>query len=150
MLARQRFEDCKGLRAQVNEMLLAIFCSLRLILFQRWQPPKRLFEVDLDPAHPGYFFTPLASEQQQAVKWCPWPIERGSCLPERSQLFMIELALPFSERRGVPYGFKGRAVRTTPPPKRAFLGWPTNARLESFVFAEFYRKTGKATFANSA
>jgi transposase len=27
---------------------------------------------------------------------------------------------------------------------------PTNARLEFFVFAEFFRKTGKTTFANSA
>ena len=34
--------------------------------------------------------------------------------------------------------------------KQTFVGHPTNARLDSFVFAEFFRKTGKATFANSA
>jgi hypothetical protein len=34
--------------------------------------------------------------------------------------------------------------------KQTFIGCPTNARLESFVFAEFFRKTGKTTFANSA
>jgi alkylmercury lyase len=34
--------------------------------------------------------------------------------------------------------------------KQAFLGCPTNACSDSFVFAEFFRKTGKATFANSA
>jgi hypothetical protein len=34
--------------------------------------------------------------------------------------------------------------------KQTFLGYPTNACFDSFVFAEFSRKTGKATFANSA
>jgi hypothetical protein len=34
--------------------------------------------------------------------------------------------------------------------KQAFLGFPTNACLEFFVFAEFSSKTGKATFGNSA
>jgi hypothetical protein len=33
---------------------------------------------------------------------------------------------------------------------QVFIGCPTNACLDSFVFAEFFRKTGKATFANSA
>ncbi len=37
-----------------------------------------------------------------------------------------------------------------PGTKQTFLGRPTNACLDSFVFAEFFRKTGKATFANSA
>jgi hypothetical protein len=32
--------------------------------------------------------------------------------------------------------------------KQAFVGWPRNACLDSFVFAEFIRKTGKAAFAN--
>jgi hypothetical protein len=35
-------------------------------------------------------------------------------------------------------------------PKQAFLGKPTNACFVSFVFAEFFRKTGEATFAISA
>ena len=34
--------------------------------------------------------------------------------------------------------------------KQTFLGCPTNVCLESFVFAEFFPKTGKATFGNSA
>ena len=36
------------------------------------------------------------------------------------------------------------------PSKQAFLDCPTNACLDSFVFAEFFSKTGKATFGNSA
>ena len=34
--------------------------------------------------------------------------------------------------------------------KQTFLGQPTNVCLGSFVFAEFFPKTGKATFGNSA
>jgi hypothetical protein len=34
--------------------------------------------------------------------------------------------------------------------KQAFLGCPTNACLASLVVAEFFSKTGKATFGNSA
>jgi len=34
--------------------------------------------------------------------------------------------------------------------KQTFIGCPTNVCLDSFVFAEFFRKTGKATFAKSA
>jgi hypothetical protein len=43
-----------------------------------------------------------------------------------------------------------RSIRLPRRPKQTFLGYPTNARFGSFVFAEFFRKTGKATFANSA
>jgi hypothetical protein len=36
------------------------------------------------------------------------------------------------------------------PAKQTFIGCPTNVCLDSFVFAEFFHKTGKATFANTA
>jgi hypothetical protein len=39
----------------------------------------------------------------------------------------------------------------TPSRTSADIRWqPTNVCLDSFVLAEFFRKTGKATFANSA
>ena len=34
--------------------------------------------------------------------------------------------------------------------KQTFLGCPTHARFDSIVFAEFFSKTGKATFGNPA
>ena len=34
--------------------------------------------------------------------------------------------------------------------KQTFLGRPTNGCLHSFVSAEFFSKTGKTTFGNSA
>jgi hypothetical protein len=37
-----------------------------------------------------------------------------------------------------------------PLPKQTFSASPTNVCLDSFVFAEFFRKTGKTIFANSA
>ena len=35
-------------------------------------------------------------------------------------------------------------------PKQTFFGRPTKVCLDSFVFAEFYRQTGRTTLANSA
>jgi len=37
-----------------------------------------------------------------------------------------------------------------PSSKRAFLGRPMTACLDSLVFAEFFSKTGEADFGNSA
>ena len=37
-----------------------------------------------------------------------------------------------------------------PDAKQTFIGYPTNVCLDSFVFAEFFPKTGKPTFGNSA
>ena len=42
------------------------------------------------------------------------------------------------------------ATKPAAGPKQAFVGQPRNACLDSFVFAEFLSKTGKATFGNSA
>ncbi len=41
------------------------------------------------------------------------------------------------------------STQLTTRPKQTFVGRPTNACLDFFVFAEFYRQTGKTTLANS-
>jgi hypothetical protein len=50
------------------------------------------------------------------------------------------------KNKKAPSQWTKRRVRAN----QAFLGRPTSAWLESFVFAEFFPKTVKATFGNSA
>ena len=93
--------------------------------------------------HPAQMYRRIRSIHRQfpqttvvASVWINWlerDLKSGRHFPEKSSV-----KTKFEKR-------DSRALLKLSRSKQAFLGCPTNTCLDSFVFAEFFSKTGKAT-----